>query len=96
VPHDLARQWVEALAGLKGVELDHVRDGEDGREGVGELQDADGGDDTRQAGEGGNASGDGERDGPVDGDHGDPGDLAGARLQRGRVEDFDKNVVVDD
>ena len=68
---------VKALVGAHGVLLAHVCDGEDGREGVCEVEDAEGGDDGGEADEVGDAGADYEGDGPVDGDEGDPEHFSG-------------------
>lgn len=54
---DDAGRGIEAFAGLQGVPLDQKSDVEPGREGVGELQDAERGDDGGQTGEVGDLGG---------------------------------------
>ena len=60
------------------------------------MEDAEGGHDGRQTDEVGDAGCDDEGDGPVDGDEADPHDLAGFGGERGRVEQFDEDIVIDD
>ena len=61
---------------MEGVEFDVVADGEPGREGVAELDDAEGGDDGDKAEEVGDGGGDDEGEGPVEGDYDGPEDFA--------------------
>ena len=93
---DLARNGVVALAAAEGVFLDVEGEVQEGREGVGELQDAGGGDDGREAGESGDGGADDEGDGPVDGDEGDPEEFAVFVGEERCVEEFDADVVVED
>ena len=93
---DLAGGGIEALAGAEGVLFGVVGDVQPGREGVCELDDADGGYDSGEAGEGGDGGADYEGDRPVDGDDGHPEEFA-ALLGEGRgAEEFDADVVVED
>jgi len=95
-PPHRARGGIEALVGAHGVPLAHVGDRQHGGEGVGEVQDAEGGHHGGEADEVGDAGADDEGDDPVDGDEDDPGDLAGFGGQGRGVEHFDEDVVVDD
>lgn len=79
-----------------GVALDAVGDVQDGREGVGELQDARCRDDGGEAGEIGNGGADDESDGPVAWDDGHPEEFAGPLVKRRGAEEFDGDVVVQD
>lgn len=67
-----------------------------GRERVGELEDADGGDDGGEAGEVGDGGGDDEGDGPVDGDEGHPEKFAVLLGKGWGAEELDGYVVVED
>ena len=93
---DPSRGRVEALAGLHGVLPDFETEHEEGREGVGELQDAGGGDEGGQVGELGDGGGDDEGDDPVDGHDADPEEFAALLGQGGEVEDVGEEVVVQD
>lgn len=95
-PPHRTRGGVEPLLGAHGVPLAHVSDRQHGGEAVGELQDAEGGDNGAEADEIGDAGADDEGDDPVDGDEDDPGDFAGFGGQGWGVEHFDEDVVVDD
>ena len=93
---DLSRNGVVALAAAQGVLLDVEGEVEKGGEGVCELEDADGGDDGREARESGDGGADDEGDGPVDGDDGHPEEFS-VPVGEGRgVEEFDAYVVVED
>ena len=93
---DLARNGIVALAALQGVLLDVEGEVQEGRERVGELEDAGGGDDGGEARESGDGGADDEGDGPVDGDEDDPEEFA-VLVGEGRgVEEFDADVVVED
>ena len=93
---DLSRRGIEPLAGLQGV-LFHVEGNvQPGRESVCELDDADRGHDGGEAGEVGDGGADDEGDGPVDGDDGDPKELAHFVGEGWGAEEFDANVVVED
>ena len=93
---DLSRDGVVALAAAEGVLLDVEGEVQEWGEGVGELQDAGGGDDGREAGEGGDGGTDDEGDGPVDGDEDHPEEFA-VLVSEGRgIEEFDAYVVVED
>ena len=93
---DLARNGVVALAALQGVLLDVEGEVQEGREGVGELQDAGCRDDGREARESGDGGADDEGDGPVDGDEDHPEEFAVFVGERRSVEEFDAYVVVED
>jgi hypothetical protein len=67
-----------------------------GREGVCELQDTEGGDDTGQAREIGNTGGKDESDGPVNRDQGGESDFSATGGESGSMEQLDEDVVVDD
>ena len=96
VQDDVAGDGVEALAALEGVFLDVEGQVEERGEGVGELEDAKGGDDAGEAGEVGDRGADDKGDGPVDGDDGHPDPFARLVGERGGAEDFDADVVVED
>ena len=93
---DLACDGIEALAVPRGVLLDVVGQMQEGRKGVGELDDADGGDDGGEAGEGGDGGADDEGEGPIDGDDGGPEELPGFVGEGWGAEEFDADVVVED
>ena len=93
---DVAGDGVEALAALKGVFLDVEGEVEEGGKGVGELEDAKGGDDAGEAGEVGDRGPDDKGDGPVDGDDGHPDPFARLVGERGRAKYFDAYIVVED
>ncbi len=96
VQRDLPRDGVEALAAAQGVLLDVEGEVQPGGEGVGEVEDAGGGDDGGEAGEGGDGGADDEGDGPVDGDDGHPEEFAFLRDEGRGAEEIDANVVVED
>jgi hypothetical protein len=80
---------------LHGSLLDPVIGRKHGREGVGELQDTESGNDGGETGEVGDTGGQDEGDGPVDWDESHPQELAGLVGERGEAEKLDENVVVD-
>ena len=93
---DLSGDGVVALTAAQGVLLDVEGEVQEWWEGVGELQDADGGDDGCEAGECGDCGTDDEGDGPVDGDEDHPEEFA-IFFNEGRgIEEFDAYVVVED
>jgi len=69
--------WFKALTRAQSVLLDVVGEMQEGREGVRELQNTDGGNDSCEAGEIGDGGADDEGDGPVDGNDGDPKEFTG-------------------
>ena len=93
---DIAGIGIKPFAVTEGVFLDVEREGEPGREGVCELDDAEGGDDGDEAEEVGDGGGDDEGDGPVDGDDDGPEDFAFAGGEERGVEEVHEDVVVED
>ena len=93
---DLPRRGIEPLVRAQGVLSDVEGEVQRGGEGVCELDDADGGHDGGEAGEGGDGGADDEGDGPVDGDDGDPEELAVFVGEGWGAEEFDADVVVED
>ena len=102
--NDLACRGVEALSGAQGVLARLEHNVEERREDVRKGQDAEGGNDRGETAEVGDAGADDVRDGPVDGDQRDPGELpvALSKWRRGEelhgdvvVEDFDTDVAVE-
>lgn len=91
----LAGGGVESLAGLDGTLLDHEADVEHGRERVGELQNASGGDEAGQIADLWDGGGDEEGDAPVDRHDDDPGEFPRAGAKAGEAEVVHQNVVVD-
>jgi len=86
------------------ISLDLEAEGEDGGEGVCELQDADGADEAGDVGELRDGGADDPGDGPVGGDEGDPEPFAGCGGEGWGVEklledfdvgDFDADVAVE-
>ena len=67
---------VEGFLGQHSVLLDVEAELEEGREGVGEVADAEGADEGGDVADVGDCGGDYVGDGPVDGDDEDPGDFA--------------------
>lgn len=92
---DLPGDGVKTLAAAQGVLLDVEGEVEEGGEGVGELEDADGGDDGGETGKVGDGGADDESDGPVDWDQGDPEDFAILLAEGWRAEKFDGYVIVE-
>lgn len=93
---DLAGGRVEALAAAEGVLLDVEGEVQEGGEAVGELDDAEGGDEGDEAREVGDGGADDESDGPVYGDQGHPEELAALVGEGWGAEEFDGDVVVED
>ena len=93
---DGAGGGVEALATPEGVLLDVEGEVEERGEGVGELEDAHGGDDGGEAGEVGDGGRDDEGGGPVDGDRGDPDPFAGFVGEGWGAQELDGYVGVED
>ena len=93
---DLSGDGVVALTAEQGVLLDVEGEVQERREGVGELEDAGGGDDGCEAGESGDCGSDNEGDGPVDGDEDHPEEFAIFMSERRGIEKFDAYVVVED
>ena len=92
---DLSGDGVVALTAAQGVLFDVEGEVQERREGVGELEDAGGGDDGREAGESGDCGTDNEGDGPVDGDEDHPEEFA-ILVSEGRgIEEFDADDVVE-
>lgn len=85
---------VESFSVLHGSPLDPVIGRKHGREGVGELQDTESGNDGSETGEVGDTGGQDEGDGPVDWDESHPQELAGLVGERREVEKLDEDVVV--
>ncbi len=84
---------VKLLLGEHGVLLDLKPEGQDSREGIGELQDAEGTHETGDVGKLGDGGADDKGDCPVDGDQGYPQPFTGCGSE-GRgveelLEDFD-------
>ena len=93
---DLSGDRVVALTAEQGVLLNVEGEVQEGGEGVGELEDAGGGDDGCEAGESGDCGTDNEGDGPVNGNNGHPDEFA-LPVSKGRgVEEFDAYVAVED
>lgn len=92
---DLARGGIEALIAAQGVLFDVEGDVQPWGKRVGELEDADGGDDGGEAGEGGDGGGDDEGDGPVDGDESYPEEFAVPMSKGWGAEEFHGYVVVE-
>jgi len=86
---------IETLAWERGVDLASVADVQDGGEGVGEVQDQEGADETGDAVQVGDGGGDDEGDDPVDGAEGVPEELALLGGDLGPVEDFLADFDVD-
>ena len=93
---DLPRGGVEAFVGSYRVLVDSEAEGHDWRERVGELQDADGGDEGGELEEGRDRGCDDEGDGPVDGHDADPEPLAILGREGWGAEEVDEDVVVED
>lgn len=93
---DLPGGGIEAFVAAQGVLFYVEGDVQPGRERVGELEDADGGDDGGEAGEGGDGGGDDEGDGPVYGDESHPEEFAVPLGERWGAEEFNGYVVVED
>ena len=93
---DLSRDGVVALAAAQGVLFDVEGEVQEGREGVGELEDAAGGGDGCEAGESGDCGTDDEGDGPVDGDEDHPEEFAISVSEGRGIEEFNAYVVVED
>lgn len=87
---------VEAQLRGRGIFESLVPEMQHGGERVCEIEDTCCGDDAGEAGEEGNGGADHVRDGPVDGDDGDPEESAAADGERGSFEEFDEDVVVED
>ena len=87
---------IETLAGLHGMLPDFEAKHEERREGVGELQDADGGDEGGQVRELRDRGGDNEGDDPIDWHNAHPQELASLLGQRGKVEHIREEIVVKD
>ena len=93
---DLARSRVKALAFDDSVFFDLITQHEERREGVGELEDADRGDETRQVAELRNGGRYNKGDAPIKRHEDDPADLAGLGGEAGEAEEIDEEVIVDD
>lgn len=98
VSRDDAGRRIEPLAqlGANRILVRMERDAQRWREHVREGQDAGGADDGGQAAKGRDRGCDDVRDDPVDGDEDCPEDFAGALRERGRVEEVDEEIGVDD
>ena len=94
--HDAAGGGIEALVRAHGVLLDEVPQRERGREGVAELDDAEGSDDGDEAEEVGDRGRDDEGHGPVDGHDDRPEDLALLGGEGREAEQVHEDVVVQD
>jgi len=95
VKHDLAGCGIVSFTGLQGVLLDEVAEGDHWWEAVCELDEAHGGRQASETEEVGDCGGEDECDGPVDGDNAGPKDLAAAGQERGGVEKFHEDVVIE-
>lgn len=92
---DLPGGGIETFVAAQGVLFYIEGDVQPGRERVGELDDAGGGNDRDEAGESGDGGGDDKRDGPVDGDESHPEDFAVLLGEGWGAEEFDGYVVVE-
>ena len=97
-PRDAPRDGIEPLplTGPQGVLAHREGEVQEGREGVGELDDAGRADDGGEAAEVGDRGPDDEGQAPVDGDERRPELFAGAVRQGGEVQELDGYVVVED
>lgn len=91
----LAGRGIPALTLLDSVALDHGAEGEKRREGVGELQNAEGGDEGAEVAEVGDGGGDDEGERPVDRDHADPDELARPLAEVWEPKELLENVLVE-
>ena len=91
----LSGGWVETLAATQGISLDVEGNVQEGGEAIGELDDAESGDDGDEAGEVGDGGADDEGNGPVDGDESCPEEFAGFIGEGRGAEEFDGDVVVE-
>lgn len=81
---------------LEGKLLGPVYNGEERREGVGEVQDTESGNHRCQTREVRNGSGNDKSNGPVDRDENNPGNFTALGGERREAEELDKDAVVQD
>ena len=96
MPDNLPSSRVEALTLDESILFDLITEHEERRKSVGELQDTDSGDKTRQVADLGDGGGNDKCDAPIKRDHDDPADLARLGGETGEFEKIDEKVIVDD
>jgi hypothetical protein len=93
---DSTRAWIKTRILLRRIAQNSVTEVKHGRESVRKVQDARSGDDTSESTKVGNGGTDDEGTSPVNGNDGNPDELARANRQRGGGENLLEDILIDD